>query len=102
MVLPHILFFVLLSHGNIPAIGFELVLRELPKGVMLHAERVIEHSRDVVLSADRAGVNVSLCSCRGGDTWPESVCEGLLQYPDEALVQLGVCALQVAQLDGFA
>lgn len=53
-VLPHILFFVLLSYWNIAAVGFELVLRELPKGVVLHAESVIEHGRDVVLSADRA------------------------------------------------
>lgn len=49
---PHILFFVLLGYCDVPAIGFEFVLREFPKGVVLHAERVIEHRRDVVLSAD--------------------------------------------------
>lgn len=54
--LPHILFFVLLGDRNIPAVGFELVLRELPEGVVLHAEGVIEHGRDVVLSADGAGM----------------------------------------------
>lgn len=53
---PHILFLVLLGDRNIPAVGLELVLRELPEGVVLHAEGVIEHGRDVVLSADGAGM----------------------------------------------
>lgn len=86
MLLPHVLLLVLLGYWNIPAIGFEFVLRELPKGVVLHAESVIENGRDVILSADRAFVKVTPCSCRGGGGGTETVCRGFLQYPDEALV----------------
>lgn len=62
------------------------MLREFPKGVVLHAERVIEHRRDVVLSADRSCMKVTLCSCRGRDRKSDIVCGGFLQYPNEALV----------------
>lgn len=51
--LPHVFFFVLLSDGNIAAVGFEFVLQELPEGVVLHAERVVQDRGDVVLSARR-------------------------------------------------
>lgn len=53
LFLPHVFFFVLLSDGNIAAVGFEFVLQELPKGVVLHAERVVQDRGDVVLSARR-------------------------------------------------
>lgn len=53
LFLPHVFFFVLLSDGNIAAVGFEFVLQELPKGVVLYAERVVQDRGDVVLSARR-------------------------------------------------
>jgi len=37
-----VFFFVVLVDGDIAAVGFEFVLRELPKGIVLHAERVVQ------------------------------------------------------------
>lgn len=81
VLLPHILFLVLLGYCDVAAVGFEFVLRELPEGVVLHAERVIEHRRDVVLSADRPGKSPS---ARAGDGTGSGT--SFLQYPNEALV----------------
>ena len=49
--LPDIFLLILLCDGDVPAIGFQFVLKNPPESVVLHAERVIEHGGDVVLSA---------------------------------------------------
>lgn len=99
-VLPHVFLLVLLGDRNITPIRFEFVLEKLPEGIVLHAERVVEHRGDVVLTAHRE-LQVSNADKKraAGETDGPEVHS---QYPDEALVQLGVGGLQVAELDGFA
>lgn len=48
--LPDIFLLILLCDGDVPAVGFQFVLKNPPESVVLHAERVIEHGGDVVLS----------------------------------------------------
>lgn len=48
--LPDIFLLILLCDGDVPAVGFQFVLKNPPESVVLHTERVIEHGGDVVLS----------------------------------------------------
>ena len=48
--LPDIFLLILLCDGDVPAVGFQFVLKNPPESIVLHAERVIEHGGDVVLS----------------------------------------------------
>lgn len=50
--LPDILLLVLLSDGHVSAIGFQFMLKNPPEGIVLHTEGMIQHGRDVILSAD--------------------------------------------------
>lgn len=100
--LPDVLLLVLLSDGDITSVRLELMLEKLPEGIVLHAERVVQDRSDVVLSGNRAsdGLMPTRNSCSAQQL--ENMSEHHSQYPDEALVQLGVGGLQVIELDGFA
>lgn len=48
--LPDVFFLVLLCDRDIPAVGFQFMLKNPPESVVLHTERVVQHGGDVVLS----------------------------------------------------
>lgn len=76
------------------------MLQELPKGVVLHAECVVQDWGDIILSGWRR-------TCTKIQGSEQEKLAGFAnrdhsQYPDEALVQLGVRRLQVVELNWFA
>lgn len=54
---PDIFLFVLLCHGDAFAIGFQLVLNDLPIGVVFHAECVVQDPGDIVLTGAKKAAN---------------------------------------------
>lgn len=52
---PHVLLLGVLGDGDALAVGLELVLDDLPVGVVLHAEGVVQHTCDVVVPGERRG-----------------------------------------------
>lgn len=65
--LPDIFLLILLCDGDVPAVGFQFVLKNPPESIVLHAERVIEHGGDVILSAGEH---------RRGSGWPQEEGDG--------------------------
>lgn len=50
-MLPDIFLLILLSDGHVSAIGFQLMLKNPPKSIVLNTECVIQHGSDVILTA---------------------------------------------------
>lgn len=48
--LPDIFFLVLLCDRNVSAVGLQFMLKNPPEGIVLHAEGVVQHGGDIVLS----------------------------------------------------
>lgn len=48
--LPHIFLLVVLSDRNALAVGFELMLDNLSICIVFYTERVVQHSRDVIVT----------------------------------------------------
>ena len=69
---PDIFLLVVLGDGDIPSIGLEFMLWKLSKGIVLHAECVVEDRSDVVLSAlgeeEEMSVKEKVCPCPEGDS----------------------------------
>lgn len=54
---PDIFLFVLLCHRDAFAIGFQLMLNDLPISVVFHTERVVQDPGDVVLTGVKKAAN---------------------------------------------
>lgn len=54
---PDIFLFVLLCHRDAFAIGFQLMLNDLPVGIVLHTECVVQDPGDVVLTGAKKAAN---------------------------------------------
>ena len=51
-LLPDVFLLVILSDGHISAIGFQFMLKNPPESIVFHAEGMIQHWCDVILSVD--------------------------------------------------
>lgn len=54
---PDILLLVLFSYRDVATIGLQFVLLELPKGIVLDAEGMVQYRCDVILPETRESVN---------------------------------------------
>lgn len=59
---PHILFLCVLGNRDGLAIGLELMLDDLPIGIVLYAEGVVQHTSDVIVPAERSAFELLLLS----------------------------------------
>ncbi len=50
---PHILLLVLVGDGDVLAIGLEIVVGDLPKSIVLHSKRGLDHTLNIVLTVTR-------------------------------------------------
>lgn len=69
-ILPDIFLLILLSDRHISAIGFQFMLKDPAESIVLHAEGMVQHWCDVILSVDTGKSWLGLCQgalegCRG-------------------------------------